>query len=67
MATERGDPELLRGEKIFKKRSRKGLRANTFSQRIMKPWNNMPKNEVKARKSSGFKAQFDKMSWKEKV
>ena len=59
MKTGRGNPELLQGEKIFKKRSRKGLRANTFSQRIMNPWNNLSKNEVKAR-TSGFKAQFDK-------
>ena len=57
MATERGDPELLRGEKIFKKRSRKGLRANTFSQRVVNPWNNLSKKEVKAKKTSGFKAR----------
>ena len=31
MATERGNPELFHGEKLYKKRSNKGLRANTFS------------------------------------
>ena len=56
----RGDPELLRGEKIFKKRSKNGLRANTFSQRVVTSWNKLSKNEVQAKKTSGFKAQFDK-------
>ena len=60
MATERGHPELLRGEKIFKKRSKKGLRANTFSQHVVTSWNKLSKNEVQAKKTSGFKAQFDK-------
>ena len=60
MATERGNPELFRGEKLYKKRSNKGLRANTFSQRVVNPWNNLSKNEVQARKTSGFKAHFDK-------
>ena len=60
MASERGDPELLRGEKIFKKGSKKGLRANTFSQRVVTSWNQLSKNEVQAKKTSGFKAQFDK-------
>ena len=56
----RGDPELLRGEKIFKKRSKNGLRANTFSQRVVTSWNKLSKNEVQAKKTSSFKAQFDK-------
>ena len=60
MATERGNPDLVRGEKIFKKRSKKGLRANTFSQRVVNPWNKLSKNEVQAKKTSGFKAHFDK-------
>ena len=60
MAPERGNPELLRGEKLFKNRSNKGLRANTFSQRVVNPWNKLKKNEVQARKNSGFKAHFDK-------
>ena len=52
--------ELLRGEKLFKKRSNKGLKANIFSQRIVNPWNKLSKNEDQARKTSGFKAHFDK-------
>ena len=60
MAPERGNPELLRGEKLAKNRSNKSLRANTFSQRVVNPWNKLKKNEVQARKTSGFKAQFDK-------
>ena len=60
MAAERGNLELLRGEKIFKQRSKKTLRANTFSQRVVNPWNKLSKNEVQAKKTSGFKTHFDK-------
>ena len=60
MAPERGNPELFRGEKLAKNRPNKSLRANTFSQRVVNPWNKLKKNEVQARKTSGFKAQFDK-------
>ena len=60
MVNKRGDPELLRGETIFKKGSKKGLRANSFSQRVVNSWNKLSKNEVQAKKTSGFKAQFDK-------
>ena len=59
MAEERGDPELRRGLKIFKKRSKRG-RRNVFSQRVVNPWNHEKKNVVQERKISGFKAKFDK-------
>ena len=57
---ERGDPELHRGHKIFKKRCEKGVRSNFFSQRVVNPWNNLRKEEVQANKTSGFKGKFDK-------
>ena len=60
MSAERGDPELFRGLKIFKKRARKSLRRNTFSQRVTNPWNKLTKKEVQAKKTSSFKANFDK-------
>ena len=60
MAEERGDPELRRGLKIFKKRSRRGRRRNVFSQRVVNPWNHEKKKVVQERKTSGFKAKFDK-------
>ena len=59
MAEERGDPELRRGLKIFKKRSRRGRRRNVFSQRVVNPWNHEKKKVVQERKTSGFKAKFD--------
>ena len=43
MAPERGNPELFRGEKLAKNRPNKSLRANTFSQRVVNPWNNLKK------------------------
>ena len=53
METERGNSVLFRGEKIFKKRSRKGLRANCFSKCDVNPQNKLSKNEVQAKKTSG--------------
>ena len=60
MATKRGNPDLLRGEIISKQRSKKNLRANTFSQRVVNSWNKLSKKEVQAKKTSGFKTHFDK-------
>ena len=60
MRSERGDPELVRGKKIFKKRSRKQQRRNFFSQRVVNPWNKLSKKEVQATKTSSFKSRFDK-------
>ena len=60
MRTERGDPELIRGKKIFKKRSRKLQRRNVFSQRVVNPWNKLSRMEVQSLKTSTFKARFDK-------
>ena len=57
---ERGDPELHRGLKIFKKRSKKAPRRNVFSQRVPNPWNTLSRKETKSKKTSGFKAWFDK-------
>merc|ERR1739840_77021 len=56
---EREDPELHRGLKIFKKRSKKAPRRNVFSQRVPNPWNTLSRKETKSKKTSGFKAWFD--------
>ena len=61
LRNERGDPELSRGLVIFKKRtSGRGMRKYTFSQRIVNPWNKLQREEVRAKKTSSFKAKFDK-------
>ena len=60
MRDERGDPELVRGMKIFKKRSQKLQRRNFFSQRVVNPWNKISRNEIQSLKTSSFKARFDK-------
>ena len=60
MRSERGDPELFRGKKIFKKRSRKLPRRNVFSQRVVNPWNKLTREEVQSLKTSSFKSHFDK-------
>ena len=57
---ERGDPELHRGLKIFKKRSKKAPRRNVFSQRVPNPWSILSRKEIKSKKTSGFNVQFDK-------
>ena len=56
---ERGDPELHRGQKIFRKRCEKEVRRNFFSQRVVNPWNTLRKEVVKAKKISGLKKNFD--------
>ena len=60
VVTKRGNPDLLRGEIISKQRSKKNLRTNTFSQRVVNSWNKLSKKEVQAKKTSGFKTHFDK-------
>ena len=60
MRNERGDPELFRGKKIFKKRSRKLQRRNVFSQRVVNPWNKLSRKEIQSLKTSSFKDRFDK-------
>ena len=35
------------------------MRMNFFSQRVVNPWNKLLKEEVQAKKISGFKAKFD--------
>ena len=57
---ERGDPELNRGLKIFKKRtSGRERRKYKFSRRVVIPWNKLQREKVQARKTSNFKAKFD--------
>ena len=48
----------LEGKK-FKKRSKGQIRQNTFSQRVVNPWNKLSKGEVMAETTSGFKSKFD--------
>ena len=60
MAGERGDPRLNRGLKLFKKRANSRKRMNVFSQRGVTAWNQEKKEVVQARKTSGFKARFDR-------
>ena len=40
--------------------SKKAPRRNVFSQRVLNPWNILSRKETKLKKTSGFKAQFDK-------
>ena len=60
MARERGNPDLVRGHKIYKGRCNRKQRRNTFSMRVANPWNKLPKNVVSSQKTSGFKAGLDK-------
>ena len=60
MAEERGNSELRRWLKSFKKILRRGRRRNVFSQRVVNPWNNEKREWVQARKSSGFKEKFNR-------
>ena len=57
---ERDDPTLICGLKIFKKRGKRKRRRNVFSMRVVNPWNKLKRKEVRAKKTSGFKANFDK-------
>ena len=62
MNIERGNPELNRGLVIWKPgNSGRARRMNTFSQRVINPWNKaLVKDEVHAIKTSSFKKKFDK-------
>ena len=60
VANERGDPGLARGYKLQRKDWSKQMRNNTFSLRVIKPWNKLSRDEVGAAKTSGFKSRFDK-------
>ena len=59
MATVRGDPEIARGKKIFRKHSNLDKRKYFFSQRAPVRWNNLSKKEVDAPSTSVFKKEFD--------
>ena len=47
--------------KLYKEYSRLNLRKNWFSQRVVQKWNSLTKDEVEAKKTSDFKAQYDKL------
>ena len=59
MATVRGDPEIARGNKIYRKRSNLNKRKHFFSQRVPIKWNNLSKKEVEASSTSVFKKEYD--------
>ena len=46
--------------KLFKRRSRLNLRANTFSNRVMNTWNNLSANVVNAPSVNAFKNRLNK-------
>ena len=51
----------LRGHslKLFKERSRLVLRKQTFTQRVVDSWNNIPENVVNAPSINAFKSRFN--------
>ena len=51
----------LRGHslKLFKERSRLLLRKQTFTQRVVDSWNNLPENVVNAQSINAFKSRFN--------
>ena len=59
MANVRGDPEIARGRKIYRKRSRLNKRKYFFSQRVPIRWNRLSKKEVEAPSTSVFKKEYD--------
>ena len=60
MARMRGDPEIHHGANIFKKRFMGERRKNYYSQRVVNPWNGLPKRVVEAKTISTFKKRYDK-------
>ena len=63
MSEERGDPQLARGLKLSREREDPyscQRRKNTFSLRVVKPWNKLGREEVNAVKTGGFKSRFDR-------
>ena len=59
MATVRGDPEIARGRKIYRKRSNLNKRKYFFSQRAPIKWNTLSKKEVEVPSTSVFKKEYD--------
>ena len=60
LAPARGDPEIARNAKIYRKRVNQNKRKYFFSQRVVEKWNQLTNEEVNAAKTSGFKANYDK-------
>ena len=46
--------------KLQKKRSRLNVRANSFSNRVVDTWNNLPENVVNAPSVNAFKSRLNK-------
>ena len=46
-------------KKIKSKSNKLGVRRNFFSQRVIRKWNSLTKEEVNAKKTSDFKARYD--------
>ena len=67
MAPIRGNPEEVRNLKIFKKRFNRNKRKYFFSQRVVEKWNQLSNEEVNAPKTSGFKANYDRMEVERKA
>ena len=59
MTAVRGDPEIARGKKIYRKRCNLDKRKHCFSQRAPIKWNNLSKKEVEAPSTSVFKKEYD--------
>ena len=59
MSSERGDPDLARGHKIFVKGGSSERRKHVFSKRVVEDWNNLEREEVEAETIATFKARFD--------
>ena len=60
MAKVRGARNNTHCRKIESKANKLGVRKNFFSQRVIKKWNSLTKEEVTANKTSVFKARYDK-------
>ena len=59
MSAERGNPELIRGMKIFKKGFNGNKTRYVFSHRVVDRWNELQRDEVEAGTTSTFKARYD--------
>ena len=46
--------------KLFKRRSRLNIRANSFSNRVVNSWNTLPENVVNAPSLNAFKSRLNK-------
>ena len=60
MAKVRGARNNTHCRKIESKTNKLGVRRNFFSQRVIKKWNSLTEEEVTAKKTSDFKARYDK-------